>query len=454
MSTLDRSTDFAIPSRPAPVDLDAYWMPFTANRWFRRTPRLITGARGVHYRTEDGRELLDFASGLWCTNAGHCHPHIVAAVQRQAAQLDYAMAFQLGHPDVFRLASRLAEWAPDTLSRVFFTNSGSEAADTALKIAMAWHRLRGDAGRTHLIGREKGYHGAGFGGTSVGGLGNNRRQFPLLLPGVDHLPHTHDLSHMAYSRGQPQWGGHLADELERRLALHGADSIAAVIVEPVAGSAGVIVPPVGYLQRLRELCTQHGILLVFDEVITGFGRLGHAFGAQRFAVVPDMICCAKGLTSGMVPMGAVLVRQDIYEDFMQGPELGIELPHGYTYSGHPLATAAAHAALDVYETEGVFEHVRSIEGHFEARVHALRDHAPTLDIRNIGLMGAIDLEPEPGAPGRRALGVFERAFDAGLVVRTTGDTIALCPPLITRRDELDQMFDRLEQALAGIGSAA
>jgi beta-alanine--pyruvate transaminase len=453
MSIADRSPLAATPRAPGGAgrpDLDAYWMPFTANRWFRRTPRLITGAKGVYYRTDDGRELLDFASGLWCTNAGHCHPRIVEAVQRQAAELDYAMAFGLGHPEVFRLASRLAEWAPGDLDRVFFTNSGSEAADTALKIALGWHRLRGDGGRVHLIGRERGYHGAGFGGTSVGGLGNNRRQFAMLLPGVDHLPHTHDLDHMAFSRGQPQWGGHLADALERRLALHGPDSVAAVIVEPVAGSAGVIVPPVGYLQRLRELCTKHGILLIFDEVITGFGRLGHAFAAERFGVVPDMICCAKGITSGMVPMGAVLVRREIFETFMQGPERAVEFPHGYTYSGHPLATAAAHGALDAYEEEGIFEHARSLESHFEERVHALRGRAPILDIRNIGLMGAVDLEPEPDAPAKRALGVFERAFEAGLVIRTTGDTIALCPPLVARRDELDLMFDRLEQALDGV----
>jgi beta-alanine--pyruvate transaminase len=333
---------------------------------------------------------------------------------------------------------------------VFFTNSGSEAADSALKIALAWHRMRGDAGRTHLIGREKGYHGAGFGGTSVGGLGNNRRLYSMLLPGVDHLPHTHDLDHMAFSRGQPQWGAHLADALERRIALHGGESVAAVIVEPVAGSAGVIVPPVGYLQRLRELCTKHGILLIFDEVITGFGRLGANFAAQRFDVVPDMICCAKGITSGMVPLGAVLLREDIYDAFMQGPELAVELTHGYTYSGHPLATAAALATLDVYEEEGLFAKARALEPHFEARLHALRDKAPLTDIRNIGLMGALDLEPDPTGPARRAVGVFERAWEAGVVVRMTGDTIALCPPLITQADELDAMFDGLECALAGI----
>ncbi|HSG90064.1 MAG TPA: aspartate aminotransferase family protein [Pseudomonadales bacterium] len=436
--------------------LDAYWMPFTANRWFRRTPRLITGAAGVRYRTDDGRTLLDSASGLWCVNAGHCHPHVVAAVQKQAAEFDYAMSFQLGHPEAFRLAERLAALAPGRLDRVFFTNSGSEAADTALKIALAWHRVRGDAGRTRLIGRERGYHGAGFGGMSVGGIGGNRRPWPnALVPGVDHLRHTHDPAHMAFSRGQPDWGLHLADDLERMVALHGPGTIAAVIVEPVAGSGGVIVPPVGYLQRLRELCTRHGILLIFDEVITGFGRIGHAFGAERFdeggaAVVPDMICCAKGLTSGMVPMGAVLVRRDLFDDFMTGPELAIELTHGYTYSGHPLATAAAHACLDVYLEEDLFGRSRSLEAQFESRIHGLRERAPISDIRNLGLMGAIDLVPDPAEPGRRGIGVFERAFEAGLVVRTSGDTIALSPPLVVTPAELDEMFDLLGAALDGV----
>lgn len=450
--SIARPTPAPAADAEAAPNLDAYWMPFTANRWFRQQPRLITGARGVHYRTDDGRELLDSAAGLWCVNAGHCHPRIVEAVQRQAAEFDYAMSFQMGHPEAFRLADRLAAMAPGELDRVFFTNSGSEAADTALKIALAWQRARGEAGRTKLVGRERGYHGAGFGGISVGGIGNNRKAWPsALLPGVDHLRHTHDPAQMAFSRGQPAWGGHLADDLDRLVTLHGAGTIAAVIVEPVAGSGGVIVPPVDYLQRLRELCTRHGILLIFDEVITGFGRLGEGFGADRFGVVPDMICCAKGLTSGMVPMGAVLVRRDIFDDFMTGPDLGIELFHGYTYSGHPLATAAAHAALDVYEDEDLFARARSLESHFEARIHGLRERAPITDIRNIGLMGGIDLEPDPSEPGRRGITVFERAFEAGLVVRTAGDTIALSPPLVTSEAELDAMFDRLESALDGIG---
>jgi beta-alanine--pyruvate transaminase len=451
MSTIRPSAHDARQAPETADRLDAYWMPFTANRWFRQTPRLITGARGVHYRTEDGRQLLDAASGLWCVNAGHCHPRIVEAVQRQAAEFDYAMAFQMGHPEVFRLAARLGAMAPGGLDRVFFTNSGSEAADTALKIALAWHRIRGDAGRTRLIGRERGYHGSGFGGMSVGGIGGNRRPWPqALIPGVDHLPHTHAPEQMAFSRGQPEWGAHLADDLERQVALHGPGTIAAVIVEPVAGSGGVLVPPLGYLQRLRELCSKHGILLIFDEVITGFGRVGHGFGAERFDVTPDMICCAKGLTSGMVPMGAVLVRRDLFDDFMQGPDLAIELTHGYTYSGHPLATAAAHACLDVYEQEGLFERARSLEGRFQERIHDLRGRGPVTDIRNIGLMGGIDLEPDPAEPARRGVGVFERAFEAGLVVRTSGDTIALSPPLVTSEDQLDAMFDLLGRALDGV----
>jgi beta-alanine--pyruvate transaminase len=385
-------------------------------------------------------------------NAGHCHPHIVEAVQRQAASFDYAMSFQVGHPEAFRLADRLAALAPEGIDRVFFTNSGSEAADTALKIALAWQRQRGEAGRTRLVGRERGYHGAGFGGISVGGLANNRKAWSAsLLPGVDHLPHTHDPARMAFSKGQPEWGAHLADDLERIVALHGPGTIAAVIVEPVAGSGGVVVPPVGYLARLRELCTKHGILLIFDEVITGFGRIGHAFGGDRWGVVPDIICCAKGLTSGMVPMGAVLVRREVFDDFMTGPAHGIELFHGYTYSGHPLATAAAHATLDVYEQEDLFAHARSLEAQFEARIHGLKQRAPISDIRNIGLMGAIDLEPDPDAPGARGMAVFERAFGSGLVVRTSADTIALSPPLPITSAELDELFDLLGEALEAAG---
>lgn len=428
--------------------LDAFWMPFTANRWFRKAPRMITGAEGIHYHSEDGRQLIDAASGLWCVNAGHCHPRIVEAIREQAGQLDYSMAFQLGHPGVFELAERIGAMAPDGLDRVFFANSGSEAVDTALKIALAWHRLQGHAGRRVLIGRERGYHGVGFGGISVGGIGTNRRPYPALLPAVDHLPHTHDLATQAFSRGQPEAGAERADALEDLVALHGADAIAAVIVEPVAGSAGVLVPPVGYLQRLRELCTKHGILLIFDEVITAWGRLGHPFAAQRFGVTPDIICVAKGLTNGAVPMGAVLVRRDLFEDFMQGPELAVELPHGYTYSGHPLATAAAHATLDVYEEEGLFAHSRELEGHFQERLHALRDKAPIRDLRNLGLMGAIQLEPDASAPGRRGYAAYEAGFEAGIVLRQSNDIVAVAPSLVTRPDELDQMFDRIEQALS------
>lgn len=432
-------------------NLDAFWMPFTANRRFREHPRLITGAEGVRYRDDAGRELLDFASGLWCVNAGHCHPRVVAAIREQAGRLDYAMSFQLGHPEAFRLAGRLGEFGPPGLDRVFFTNSGSEAVETALKIAVAWHRQQGRPGRTRLIGRERGYHGVNFGGMSVGGIGNNRRQFPLQLPGTDHLPHTHHPERNGFSRGMPEWGAHLADALDDLVALHGADTIAAVIVEPVAGSGGVLVPPVGYLERLRERCTAHGILLIFDEVITGFGRVGEPFAAQRFGVTPDLICCAKGLTNGAVPMGAVLVRRELFDDFMQGLELAIELAHGYTYSGHPLATAAAHATLDVYADERLCDRARALETHFADRLHALAGNGPVTDIRNIGLMGALDLEPVAGDPGRRGTELFARAWEAGLVVRNAGDTVALCPPLVTTEADLDMMFDRLASALGGPG---
>lgn len=430
--------------------LDAFWMPFTSNRWYRSAPRMISGAEGVHYYTRDGRRLLDAASGLWCVNAGHGQPRITEAIQRQAQTLDYAMSFQLGHEGAFALAERLAQLAPARLDRVFFTNSGSEAADTALKIALAWHRIRGHAGRVHLVGRERGYHGAGFGGISVGGLGNNRRLYPALLPHVDHLPHTHNLERQAFSRGQPQWGAGRADALEDLVALHGADSIAAVIVEPVAGSAGVLVPPQGYLERLRALCTRHGILLIFDEVITGFGRTGPLFAAERFGVTPDILCCAKGLTNGTVPMGAVMVRRDLFEDFMTGPDLAVELPHGYTYSGHPLAVAAAQATLDVYEQDEVLARGQALAPVFEQQLHGLRERGPVRDIRNIGLMGAIQLEPGD-EPGRRGFDVYEQAFEAGLVLRQSNDTIALCPPLVTGPQELERMFEILGGVLRSLG---
>jgi len=428
-------------------DLSAYWMPFTANRYFKSHPVLMESAAGMYYRTVDGRELLDAIAGLWCCNAGHCHPRITAAVQAQAERLDYATAFQLGHPDAFRVADRLAALAPAGLNRVFFTNSGSEAVDTALKIALAWHQVNGEPGRTRLIGRERGYHGAGFGGISVGGIDANRRQFRALLPGVDHLPHTHAPEHNAFSRGQPAWGAHLADQLEELIARHDPATIAAVIVEPVAGSAGVLVPPVGYLEKLREICNRHGILLIFDEVITALGRLGASSAAEFFGVRPDLMTVAKALTNGAVPMGAVLVDQRIYDDFMHGPERTIELFHGYTYSGHPLAAAAALAALDVYADEGLFARAAALAPVFEAALHELADAPHVIDVRNLGLMGAVELEPRPGAPTQRALDVFRAALDAGVLVRTTGDSIALTPSLIVTEAQIQEITHALRRAL-------
>jgi beta-alanine--pyruvate transaminase len=430
-------------------DLSAYWMPFTANRQFKAAPRIIVGAEGLYYVTEDGRQVLDGTSGLWCVNAGHGRREIAEAVQRQLTTLDYAPAFQMGHPLAFETASRLAGMTPAGLDRIFFTNSGSESVDTALKIALAYHRARGEAGRTRFIGRERGYHGAGFGGISVGGLVNNRRAFPL-LPAVDHLPHTHDLARSAFSRGQPAQGAELADELERLVALHGADTIAAVVVEPVAGSAGVLPPPVGYLERLRARCDAHGLLLIFDEVITGFGRLGAPFAAQHFGVTPDIITMAKGLTNAAVPMGAVAVKREIHDALMQGPEGAVELFHGYTYSGHPAACAAALATLDIYERERLFERAAAMAPVWESAVHGLRGRAHVADIRNLGLMAALDLAPRPNAPGARGYEALVRAFEAGLLIRVTGDTIALSPPLIIGEAEIARLAEVLGGVLAGI----
>src|SRR5579859_2679738 len=379
-------------------DLEAFWLPFTANRQFKAKPRLLARARGMHYWTADGRELLDAVAGLWCVNAGHGRHEIAAAVNAQLETMDYAPAFQMGHPGAFRLAKELVKIAPAGLDHVFFTNSGSESVDTALKIALAYHRVRGEASRTRLIGRERGYHGVGFGGISVGGISGNRKFFGSLLPGVDHLPHTHDLAHNAFTRGQPAWGAHLADELERIVALHDASTIAAVIVEPVAGSTGVLVPPKGYLERLRQICDKHGILLIFDEVITGFGRLGSAFAAEHFGVIPDMATLAKGITNGVIPMGAVGVREPIYQAFMQGPESAMELFHGYTYSGHPVAAAAAIATLDLYREEGLFERSAALAPHFEEVAHSLKGLPHVVDIRNIGLFAGIELASRPGKP--------------------------------------------------------
>ncbi len=426
-------------------------MPFTANRQFKREPRLMAAAKGMYYTTHDGREILDGIAGLWCCNAGHCHPRIVAAVQEQVARLDYATAFNLGHAAAFELAGRLTSLAPPGLDHVFFVNSGSEAVDTALKIAIACHRARGEGHRTRLIGRERGYHGVGFGGISVGGITSNRKVFSaVMLPGVDHLPHTHDLAHNAFSRGQPAWGAHLADELERIVALHDASTIAAVIVEPIAGSAGVLVPPAGYLEQLRAICDRHGILLILDEVITAFGRTGQAFAAQTFNVRPDLITTAKGLTSGVVPMGAVLVSRAVYDAFMTGPEDVIEFFHGYTYSGHPLATAAGLAALDVYRDEDLFGRARQRAPAFAAALHGLRGAPHVVDIRNYGLMGAVELAPRAGQPGARAMDVFRHCFDAGVLVRVTGETIALTPPLIVTEEQIGRIVASLGQALQAV----
>ena len=432
------------------LSLDAYWMPFTANRAFKADPRLLVSASGTRYRADDGREVLDGISGLWCCNAGHGHPRIVEAIANQVAELDYATAFQVGHPKVFALAERLADMAPENIDAVFFTNSGSESVDTALKIALAYHHARGESERTRFVGRERGYHGAGFGGTSVGGIGNNRKHFGPLLPGVLHLPQTYDHEHQAFSRGQPEWGAHLADELERIVAVNHASTIAAVIVEPFAGSAGVLIPPVGYLERLREITAKHGILLIFDEVITAFGRLGAGFAAERFGVVPDLITIAKGLTSGAVPMGAVLARGEIRKTIIDAAPDAIELFHGYTYSGHPVSAAAAHAALDVYRDEGLFERSRTLEPVLEDALHGLRDKPHVRDIRNLGLVGAVELEPRPGEPTARATEVFGRAFDRGILVRTTADIIAVAPPLIVVEDEIATLAAVLGDVLDGL----
>ena len=437
---------------PQPLpDLESYWMPFTANRQFKGNPLMLERAEGMHYITEDGRWVLDGIAGLWCCNAGHCHPRIVEAVREQVGRMDYATAFNMGHRGAFALAERLTGMAPAGLDYAFFVNSGSEAVDTTLKIALAYHRARGEAGRVRFIGRERGYHGVGLGGISVGGITSNRRRFAgAMLPGVDHLPHTHDLARNAFSRGLPPHGAELADELERLVALHDASTIAAVIVEPVAGSAGVLPPPQGYLQRLREICDRHGILLIFDEVITGFGRTGHAFAADTFGVKPDLMALAKGLTSGAIPMGAVLADRSIYQAGMVGPEQGIEFYHGYTWSGHPVAAAAALAALTVYEEEGLFARARELEPVLADAMHALRDLPHVIDIRNCGLMAAVELSPREGSPGQRAADVFRHCFAAGYLVRVTGESVVLTPPLIINEAQLAELSDAIGCALAEV----
>ena len=428
-------------------NLEPYWMPFTSNRYFKANPLMIAAAEGMYVTTTDGSKVLDGIAGLWCCTAGHCHPKIVAAIQSQVATLDYATAFQLGHPGAFELADKLTSMAPGNLDHAFFTNSGSEAVDTALKIAIAYHRVRGEGQRIRLIGRERGYHGVGFGGISVGGMSPNRKMYGALLPGVDHLPHTHNLEHNAFSRGVPEWGGHLADELENIVALHDASTIAAVIVEPVTGSGGVLVPPQGYLSRLREICDRHGILLIFDEVITAFGRTGNRFAANTFDVQPDLITVSKGLTNGAVPMGAVLVDHAIYSAFMTGPEQAIEFFHGYTTSGHPAAAAAGIASLDVYEEEGLYQRAGEMAPVLADAVHSLKGAPHVIDVRNIGMMAAVELAPRDGEPTLRALDVFRRCFDAGVLIRTTGDTIALMPPLIIDDSQIDQIVTTIRDNL-------
>ncbi|PXW98109.1 beta-alanine--pyruvate transaminase [Sphaerotilus hippei] len=434
-------------STPHDPSLDAYWMPFTANRQFKQRPRLLTQASGMHYRTDDGREILDGVAGLWCVNAGHARPRIVQAIARQAGEMDYAPPFQMGHPKAFEFADRLSQLTPAGLNRVFFTNSGSESVETALKIALAWQRARGQGTRTRLIGRERGYHGVNFGGISVGGIVGNRKMFGTLLGGVDHIRHTHDLERNAFSRGQPAHGAELADDLERLVALHDASTIAAVIVEPVAGSTGVLIPPQGYLQRLRDICDRHGILLIFDEVITGFGRTGQPFAAQTFGVTPDLMTVAKGITNGCVPMGAVFVKQEIHDTFMNGPEHLIELFHGYTYSAHPLACAAGLATLDTYAEEGLLTRASELQDYFADGLHSLRGLPHVIDVRNIGLVGGVELAPGPEGPGRRAFNVFLDCFEQGVMVRTTGDIIAMSPPLIIERAQIDRLIETLRTAL-------
>jgi beta-alanine--pyruvate transaminase len=433
-----------------PLNTEHFWMPFTANRQFKSRPRMLVSASGMHYTADDGRKILDGAAGLWCVNAGHAHPKIIAAIQQQAATMDYAPLFQMGHPKAFEAASALVAIAPEGLNRVFFCNDGSEGVDSALKIALAYHRVRGDALKTRLIGRERGYHGVGFGGIAVGGIAGNRKHFGPALPNVDHMRHPLDIARNAFSRGLPEHGAELADEFEQRLlALHDPATVAAVIVEPIQGSTGVILPPKGYLQKLRAICDRHGILLIFDEVITGFGRLGAPFAADFFGVVPDMIVCAKGLTNAAVPMGAVIVRQDIHDTFMAAaPENGIEFFHGYTYSGHPLASAALIATMDVYKEEGLFDRAAGMAPYFEEAAHSLKGLPYVKDVRNLGLVCGIELDGVPGKPAARAFDVFLKCFwDKNVMIRTTGDIIALSPPLIAEKNHIDQLFGAIADVL-------
>ena len=429
-------------------DLSAFWMPFTANRQFKAAPRLLVSAKGMYYRSEDGREVLDGTSGLWCVNAGHGRPEIAAAVNNQLLSLDYAPSFQMGHPIAFDFASALAAIAPRGLDRIFFTNSGSESADTALKIAMAYHRARGQGQRTKIVGREKGYHGVGFGGISAGGLVNNRRVYPLLPS--DHIRHTLDVGRNAFAKGQPPHGAEFADDLEQLVALHGADTLAAVIVEPVAGSAGVLPPPVGYLERLREICDRHGILLIFDEVITGFGRLGAPFASIHYGVTPDIMTTAKGLTNGSLPMGAVFASREVHDAIVNGAEQAMEFFHGYTYSGHPAACAAGLATLDIYRREGLFDRAAALAGAWADAVHSLKDLPLVTDTRTLGLMAGIDLDPKAGAAGARGYAAMVAAFETDILIRCTGDTLAMSPPLIVSEAEIDRLIAVLRKVISAL----
>ncbi len=429
-------------------DLSHLWMPFTANKNFKKAPRLLASAKGMHYKTTDGREVLDGCAGLWCVNAGHCREEIARAIAEQATSLDYAPSFQMGHPAAFNAATAVARLMPEGLQRIFFTNSGSESVDTALKIALAYHRANGQPQRTRLIGRERGYHGVGFGGISVGGISPNRKAFAnSLIPNVDHLPHTHNLEHNAFSKGQPAWGAHLADELERIVALHDASTIAAVIVEPMAGSTGVLIPPKGYLERLREITRKHGILLIFDEVITGFGRLGDSTASEYFDIVPDLITLAKGVSNAAVPAGAVAVSTNVHDTVINASDNGIELFHGYTYSGHPLAMAAINATLDLYQSEGIFDNAKRLSPVFEAAAHGLQGLPHVIDVRNLGIVAGVELASRDNAVGARAAEVFQRCYDAGVLLRYTGDIIAISPPLIINETQIGEIFDVLGQAI-------
>ena len=436
--------DASLSSTMLPNDLESFWMPMTPNRKFKADPRLLVSAKDMHYVTHDGQRLLDGTAGMWCVNAGHCREPIIKAISSRAGELDYAPAFNMSSPYAFEVASRIAALAPADLDRVFFTNSGSESADTALKIALAYHRLNGEGSRQRLIGRQLGYHGVNFGGLSVGGIVANRKMVGPLLPGVDHLPHTFNLEKNAFSRGQPGWGAELADELENLVALHDASTIAAVIVEPMAGSAGVLPPPKGYLERLREICYRHGILLIFDEVITGFGRLGASFAAEKFGVIPDVMTLAKGITSGTVPMGAVVVREGIYQTFMSGPEEAIEFCHGYTYSGHPLACAAAIATLDLYRDEGIFENAAELAPYWEDSLHSLKDLSQVIDIRNIGLVGAVEFEPVQNGGEPLGTRTFLEAYERDILIRGKGDTILMSPPLVIDKSQIDEIIGTVE----------